>query len=269
MKIAVEDLLRGNAVSVCMDEEIAFDQLDDREGAVWSLLLAGGYLKAVGNAWHDDEYGMDRYTLVLTNMEVRQMFGRMVRGWFLDGRAGYNGFEKALLSGSVREMNIYMNKIALSTFSCFDSGKNPSESVEPERFYHGFVLGLIVNLGKRYEITSNRESGYGRYDVMLSPIVGAYDGIILEFMVHDPADERGLQETADAALRQIIQKEYAVSLETKGLTRSRIRIYGFVFRGKEILVDGGCILDYDMRAVQPSVCLAVKNSSLSRLKNES
>ena len=87
MKIAVEDLLRGNAVSVCMDEEIAFDQLDDREGAVWSLLLAGGYLKAVGNAWHDDEYGMDRYTLVLTNMEVRQMFGRMVRGWFLDGRA--------------------------------------------------------------------------------------------------------------------------------------------------------------------------------------
>jgi len=165
-------------------------------------------------------------------------------------------------------MNIYMNKIALSTFSCFDSGKNPSESAEPERFYHGFVLGLIVNLGKRYEITSNRESGYGRYDVMLSPIVGAYDGIILEFKVHDPADERGLQDTADAALRQIIQKEYAVSLETKGLTRSQIRIYGFAFRGKEVLIDGGCILDYDMRAVQPSVCLAVKNSSLSRLKNE-
>lgn len=84
---------------------------------------------------------------------------------------------------------------------------------------------------------------------MLSPIVGAYDGIILEFKVHDPADERGLQDTADAALRQIIQKEYAVSLETKGLTRSRIRIYGFAFRGNEVLIDGGCILDYDMRAV--------------------
>ena len=96
-------------------------------------------------------------------------------------------------------MNIYMNKVALATFSSFDTGKKPSEATEPERFYHGFVLGLLVDLGERYILTSNRESGYGRYDVMLEPKQKEDPGILLEFKVYDPDEENTLEDTVQSA----------------------------------------------------------------------
>lgn len=104
------------------------------------------------------------YQLSLTNKEVRLMFENMIRDWFQGSDDGYNDFIKALLQNDIRAMNHCMNKVALATFSYFDTGKNRSEA-EPERFYHGFVLGLMVDLSDRYVITSNRESGFGRYDV--------------------------------------------------------------------------------------------------------
>ncbi len=235
VKIVMEDLIRGDAFSTYIDEEIVYNQLEHNENAIWSLLLAGGYLKAVENI-EDDEYGM-KYKLMLTNLEVKKMFLKIIQGWFSDGRTEYNHFEKALLSGSLKEMNIYMNKISLNTFSYFDTGRKASETSEPERFYHGFVLGLLVNLQKRYEVTSNRESGYGRYDVMLTPLDVKKDGIILEFKVLD--DECSLDDTVKAALKQIMEQKYASALETKGINRSKIRIYGFAFSGKKVLIDGG------------------------------
>ena len=109
-------------------------------------------------------------------------------------------------------MNAYMNRVTLSTFSYFDTGKNPSGD-EPERFYHGFVLGLMVDLQDRYVITSNRESGYGRYDVMLEPKnPKENDGSILEFKVHDPEDEENLKDTVKDALNQIEKKQSEASL---------------------------------------------------------
>jgi hypothetical protein len=158
----------------------------------------------------------------------------MIKGWFKKQSAGYNDFVKALLLGDIDAMNEYMNRVTLSLFSSFDTGKNPSIS-EPERFYHGFVLGLMVDLQGRYVINSNRESGFGRYDVMLEPL-GTKDAIIIEFKVFNRRREQTLEDTLTAALAQIEEKNYAQTLIDKGIAPERIRKYGFAFEGKEVLI---------------------------------
>ena len=235
IKITMEDLLNGGALRTRIDEQIVFGQLDRSEYAVWSLLLAGGYLK-VEEHTVDPDTGEEEYVLKLTNKEVRLMFRDMIEGWFKDYVPAYNDFIKALLLHDKKAMNRYMNRVALETFSNFDTGNKPSDSTEPERFYHGFVLGLMVELSGRYTVTSNRESGFGRYDVMLKPKNDADDAILMEFKVHDADDEKTLDDTVAAALAQIEEKQYAASLEAEGIPRKRIRKYGFAFKGKNVLI---------------------------------
>ena len=129
-----------------------------------------------------------------------------------------------------------MNQVALQTFSSFDTGGKLSEELEPERFYHGFVLGLIVDLAGKYRITSNRESGFGRYDVVMEPLKENLDAIVMEFKVQNTSKEKSLEETVEHALRQIQKKQYDTELLARGIAKEHIRHYGFAFRGKKVLI---------------------------------
>ncbi len=242
IKMAMEGLLRGEVFSTALDEQIVFNQLEQGDDAIWSLLLASGYLRMVYYEFNVIR-GKAEFGLKLTNREVQVMFERMIEGWFEGCRRVNNAFLQALMADDVKGMNIYMNKVALQTFSYFDTGKGPSEE-EPERFYHGFVLGMMVELADRYVITSNRESGFGRYDVILEPQImagvtnsKAFHAIIIEFKVQDE-DERNLSDTLQEALRQIEEKEYQANLAAKGIPKEQIRKYGFAFCGKKVLIGG-------------------------------
>lgn len=240
IKQEFETLLQGKSICAEIDEQIIYDQLDYDEQAIWSLLLASGYLKVrnVENRASGSEEWKLIYELEITNLEVKIMFRGMVRRWFGNASPAYNDFIKALLADDLRAMNAYMNEVAIAIFSYFDTGKNPART-EPERFYHGFVLGLLVELSDRYVLTSNRESGFGRYDVMLEAINregGVVDDcIIIEFKVQD-ANEKELSDTVEKALEHIEKKGYESIIAAKGIPKDKIRKYGFAFCGKKVLI---------------------------------
>ena len=270
IKEAMAVLISGGVIEKKIDEQIVFDQLDKNEDAIWSLLLASGYLciesyKEVGRLKRKI------YGLKLTNLEVERMFEVMIEQWFGKEKFNYNGFVKSLLNGDIESMNEYMNRVTRGVISYFDTGKTPSDE-EPERlascydcrgvangsslnccsnlyamteksahFYHGLVLGLMVDQVDNYILNSNRESGFGRYDIMLEPIDKnneKYPGIVIEFKVFNQKKEDTLEETVENALRQIKEKDYDAELIKRGVKEENIQHYGFAFRGKEVLIDG-------------------------------
>lgn len=238
VKESFELLLNGKEIVTELDEQIVYDQLDLEETAIWSLLLASGYLKVEEKIRDDSDYlnWKQLYRLKLTNFEVKVMFAHMVKNWFSKTGGDYNAFIKAMLNDDIEAMNAYMNRISMRIFSYFDVGKKSSKMLEPERFYHGFVLGLLVELMDRYEIKSNRESGFGRYDVMLRPRNVKDKAIIMEFKVISPKKEKSLEETAQNALEQIKEKNYKEELIEAGISENNIKAYGFAFEGKNVLI---------------------------------
>ena len=236
IKMEFEKLIAGGCVEAPIDEQIIFNQLDTDVDAVWSLLLATGYLKCE-SIIQNNPREVPIYRLVLTNFEVKRMFEKMVRGWFAKDKS-FNEFVKAMFNHDLRGMNTYMNKVALNTFSYFDAGKKPSEESEPEKFYHGFVLGLLVDNAKNYVVKSNRESGYGRYDVVLEPKDKNDVAVIIEFKVYDKEydNENDLEDTAANALAQIDEKQYSADLIAQGIAGDKILKYGFAFQGKKCII---------------------------------
>ena len=232
LKTDFETLIQGGTLKTQIDEQIVYNQLDTSEKAIWSLLLASGYLRICQVTSGKTPFGnwQEIYELALTNYEVKIMFENMIREWFSTADADYNDFINSLLSGNVDGMNFYLNQIAMATFSFFDTAS------QPERFYHGFILGLIIDLSERYRITSNRESGLGRYDVVMEPFNPSDPAFILEFKVRRPDREKSLEETVKNALEQIEDKHYETELVAKGILKSHIKKYGLAFEGKRVLI---------------------------------
>lgn len=235
VKEFMEELLNEREIVLNFDEQIVFDQLETKENAIWSLMVASGYLK-IDKIEYRGILHVPWYHLKITNLETLGMFSEMFTGWFQNTRSNYNAFIKAMFCGNIKEMNAYMNEVALATFSSFDTGSHPSGRTQPERFYHGFVLGLLVELRDQYEVRSNRESGYGRYDVMLIPRQKNQLAFVLEFKVYNAQEELKLEDTVQSALLQIEEKHYDTELIERGISKSKIRHYGFAFEDKKVLI---------------------------------
>jgi hypothetical protein len=233
--------MKGESIKVPVDEQIIFNQLDTNPGAVWSLLLASGYLKVVhAMTFREMDYYFSEqiYTLELTNYEVYRMFHELIKLWFEQG-GGLSEFTKAMFQGDPETMEESLSEIMLTTMSSFAGGKTPSEKV-PESFYHGLVLGLLVEQKESYIIRSNRESGYGRYDVVMEPKKDGLPAVILEFKLFSARrGEKTLEDTAGNALRQIEEKRYDTDLKERGIPEEQILKYGFAFQGKECLIRKG------------------------------
>ena len=239
-KIIMGELLDGKSIKTKLDEQIVFDQLDGNTEAIWSLLLASGYLK-VDYFDFAKANGNNIYELSLTNFEVKKMFEKMIDNWFKTRDDSSSEFVGALLKGDLEAMNYYINEITVNIFSCFDVAGKEESRIRPENFYHGFVLGLMVDQSENYIITSNRESGFGRSDIKLEPIDknnDKYPGIIIEFKVINSRKENSLEETVKAALNQIEEKNHDAELIKRGVNKDNIHHYGFAFKGKEVLIEG-------------------------------
>ena len=234
IKTEFEKLLKSECIEAKIDEQIIFSQLSGNRNAIWSLLLASGYLKVdriIREHTNDDPV----YQMALTNFEVKKMFVKMIEGWFAQTE-DFGEFISAMFKGDIKSMNRYMNEVALNTFSYFDAGSKPSDRKSPERFYHGFVLGLIVDKSEDYMVKSNRESGYGRYGVVMEPKDPRTVAVIMEFKVFDSEDEAELAETAANALKQIEEKKYDADLLQRGIPAENILKYGFAFEGEKCLI---------------------------------
>ncbi|MBP3239925.1 MAG: AAA family ATPase [Oribacterium sp.] len=230
IKKAFEELLNDGVIQTKIDEQLVYGEMTGNKNAIWSLLFSAGYLKPVSI---EGEGNMAVYSLKLTNHEVKDSFSLLVERWFENEGENYNYFVKALLEGNIDDMMDTLSEICESMISTFDgSGK-----AAPENFYHGLVIGLLVELRERYEIKSNRESGLGRYDVMLRPKDKKDNAVIMEFKSKRRSENgKTLDELCDIALKQIEDKKYETELLEAGFTKDKIIKLAFAFEGKELLI---------------------------------
>lgn len=232
IKNRMEDLLNGGTIETEIDEQIIFSQLETNPEAIWSLFLASGYLKVVSSKFDGRRY---RYVLKITNLEVELMFQSLISLWFRKVSSHYNDFIEALISENAEGAQIALRDVLLNTVSFYDTSVHQTLNEKTESFYHGLVLGMIAQ-EEEYRITSNRESGYGRYDIMMKPLKKDLPGIIIEFKVFDSDMERTLEETAERALIQILEKKYDTELIAEGIPEEKIIHYGMGFRGKDVVI---------------------------------
>ena len=226
VKTCFEDLLAGKTISARISEHLAFGLFGEDLDSVMSLLLAAGYLKAISRTQEMAEWLCE---LAIPNQEVRAVYQTCVVKWFTaQGQENrYRGLLQALTEGDVRTFTREMKQFFEYTVSYFDTSQQ-----QPEKFYHGLVLGMIISLAKTHTIESNRESGVGRYDVIIIPHDLSKPGVVLEFKV--TFDDETMEAAALEALQQIKDKRYAATLYQHRVTR--VLALALAFSGKQVQI---------------------------------
>jgi hypothetical protein len=226
LKTEMERLLNGTTIEKTIEEGIAFPELEKKTDSIWPLLLFCGYLTIDATP----SYGTP-CRLRIPNSEVAEVYRSIVLGWFQASiqESGYRLLLNSLIQGNIDTFSKIFSDFMTSSVSVFDV---PAE--DSEKIYHAFVLGLLIGLKDRYEVKSNRESGYGRYDVMLIPKNAKDLGIVMEFKKLDPSGKANLEETALSALKQIEEKNYAQELLDRD--SKKILLIGFAFERKKVLI---------------------------------
>ncbi|MGL5084472.1 MAG: PD-(D/E)XK nuclease domain-containing protein, partial [Clostridium sp.] len=224
VKVGLETLYNGGYIETEVNEDVVLSELSNGKQNLWSFLLLSGYLKPIDKKQCDDVF---IYTLSIPNREIRTMYKGIIEKWFRDGliESEYNRMIKSLLLSDIKNFSKLLKRCVLTSFSYFDTN-----SKDPEKVYHAFVLGLLVSLNGTYEVVSNRESGIGRYDVSLIPKDTSRVGYIFEFKTYDVEDEETIEKTLDDALEQIEDKSYDTELKSRGV--SNIIKLAIVFNGK-------------------------------------
>jgi hypothetical protein len=226
LKTDLEDLLRGEIIEKGIEKGIVYSDLEESDEAVWSLLVSSGYLTFSKNFLP----GIPT-RLKIPNIEVQKLYQSLIQKWFVKSIKAfkYKLLLQSLLKGDIDTFSRIFQKFIISSFSAFDITRE-----EPERVYHAFVLGLLVGLSDTYEVKSNRESGFGRYDVMLLPKNPGNLGIVMEFKKIDSFDSISLEEAVLDAFKQIEEKEYATELIDRGV--KRVLYLAMAFEGKKVLI---------------------------------
>jgi hypothetical protein len=225
VKEKIERLLRGETIQVPINLETIITGIEEKEDNIWGLMVGTGYLKVV-------EKSQDKMTnlckVKLPNLEIKYLFIQIVTNWFSDKVPGNSLREilKDLVNLNLDEFQKKFRVLVEEMFSYMDVGKNTAEN-----FYHAFVLGLLVGLRDTYYVNSNRESGYGRYDIMLEPKEKNGNSFIFEFKVLEDDREKTLEDTIENAKKQIKERKYEEDLQMRGFTN--ITKIVFAFRGKE------------------------------------
>ncbi len=222
-----ELLLQNKPIETTLSEHVTFADLQVNEDAVWSLLVAAGYLKVTAERVFNRK---NIYTLEVPNVEVNTLYVEMIEYWLSGGKSirWYNRFLENLLQGNVAEFAESLKEVMLQIVSVHDVAK------EPEAFYHGLMLGLTVSLDRnQYELKSNKESGKGRYDIVIIPHATSNNpAIILELKSVKSA--ANLEQESKQALEQIAERQYEAEIKQRGI--NKIVKIGLAFCGKEFQI---------------------------------
>ena len=224
VKEKIERLLKDEEIEVPINLETVIDGIEENEDNIWGLMLGTGYLKVVEVV--DLAEGI--YKVKLPNYEIKLLFQDIVRNWFKDKVAGNDlrSILKDLVELNLDEFQKKFRVLVREMFSYMDVGENTAEN-----FYHAFVLGMLVGLKDTYYVNSNRESGFGRYDIMLEPHDKTKNSFIIEFKVADDFEEETIEQVIANAKKQIEEKGYESNLKERGYTNITKMV--FAFKGKE------------------------------------
>ena len=225
VKEKIEQLLRDEEIEVPINLETVIVGIEKNEENIWGLLLGTGYLKVTEVV--DLAHGI--YKVKIPNYEIKFLFQNIIREWFNDKVIGnnLNTILKDLVTLNLEEFEEKFKQLVIEMFSFMDVGENTAEN-----FYHAFVLGMLVGLKDSYYVKSNRESGFGRYDIMLEPKDKNGNSFVMEFKVLEDAEEKTIEDTIENAKKQIKERRYSEDLEERGYTKITKMV--FAFKGKEV-----------------------------------